>query len=477
MPYFGYSRYPMNVRTRSIFDFTSWAFSSPSGWARNRSSSSCSFCCASRRPLLEALLAGARLEVPDVAEDDRHERRGTFAPARPRDVDLADATHAVRVEPALDGVSRLAPARDLGQLVQEALVLHALQKGHHLRMRTDRVGDVQERQSHLRRDVVRDGLRERVGGVLLAEQRQQLLVEPRGGIHRRHPHLIAPRIEQEPPQLLDVREDEIEQRSSGSRPDVALQGGDRGLGTLDQLDDDGWIGFDRGWRRRRGGRRAGGWPGGILVRERRNEVTAVEDGLQCVPDQRIALAHDLQEAGSRRWRGEARRDIDEQPPACLDHRRPGRQQEEGEPEGPHRIGHHLAMTDGDVDVVLAVAGLRYREQGGDRPALDDLESIVVKAPFDVLRTAEVRLDPPPESDKLDDLCVRQGRLAPPLRLDRLFPRVRPSARQRRQAASRRSPDRRSLRPGPCRHHRSPGRRPVPRRGRSLPPRRRSCGCP
>ncbi len=50
MPYFGYSRYPMKVRTRSIIRLVSSAFRSPSGKARKRSSSSCSFSCASCRP-------------------------------------------------------------------------------------------------------------------------------------------------------------------------------------------------------------------------------------------------------------------------------------------------------------------------------------------------------------------------------------------------------------------------------------------
>ena len=48
-----------------------------------------------------------------------------------------------------------------------------------------------------------------------------------------------------------------------------------------------------------GGRRAGAagrWPAWGLVGERRDEVAAIEDGLQRVPDQRIALPHDLQEA-------------------------------------------------------------------------------------------------------------------------------------------------------------------------------------
>src|ERR1700685_4022309 len=38
-------------------------------------------------------------------------------------------------------------------------------------------------------------------------------------------------------------------------------------------------------------------PAGTRVRERRDEIAAVEDGLQGVPDQRIASAHDVQKAG------------------------------------------------------------------------------------------------------------------------------------------------------------------------------------
>src|SRR5207253_11029072 len=66
-------------------------------------------------PLLEAPLAGARLEVLDVAEDHGQERSGAFAPPRPRDVDLADAAHAVLVEPGPAGLSLLPPSRALGQ--------------------------------------------------------------------------------------------------------------------------------------------------------------------------------------------------------------------------------------------------------------------------------------------------------------------------------------------------------------------------
>ncbi len=59
---------------------------------------------------------------------------------------------------------------------------------------------------------------------------------------------------------------------------------------LDQLGDDGRIGLDR-----RGALPPGGGRPGPLVRERRDEVAAVEEGLQRVPDQRIGSPHHRQE--------------------------------------------------------------------------------------------------------------------------------------------------------------------------------------
>ena len=161
-------------------------------------------------------------------------------------------------------------------------------------------------------------------------------------------------------------------------------------------------------------------PRGALVRERRDEVAAVEDGLQRVPDQRIGLPEQLQEAGAARRRRQALGDVDEQPPAGLVHRRRGRQLPDGEPERLHGVGHHLLVTDGDVDVVLAVVGRGDGEQRRDRPALDDLEAVVDQAPFDVLRAAEVRFDPPAQLREPHDLRIRQRRLLLPRRLDRPF---------------------------------------------------------
>ena len=74
-------------------------------------------------------------------------------------------------------------------------------------------------------------------------------------------------------------------------------------------------------------------------------------------------------------------------------------------------------------MVLPVVHHRDGEQRGDRPALDDVEVLADQAPFDVLRAAEVRFDPPAELHQPHDLRIRQHRLPLPLRLDRPFPRA------------------------------------------------------
>ena len=149
------------------------------------------------------------------------------------------------------------------------------------------------------------GLRERVSRVLLAQPRLQLVVEPPRGLHRRHEHLMALRIEQDPPQFLDVRLDEVEQLVSGLRPDVAFQSGDGCLTAPDELGDDGRIGLDRIWR---GAKQR---PGRTLVRERPDEAVTLEDGLQRVAGQRIRSPQGLQEAGAAPRRGQPLGDVDE----------------------------------------------------------------------------------------------------------------------------------------------------------------------
>src|SRR4029450_10661344 len=110
---------------------------------------------------------------------------------------------------------------------------------------------------------------------------------------------MALRIEQDPPQLLDVRPDEVEQRLSGLRPDVAFRGGDGCLAARNQLGKDGRIGLDRS------GCAAKQWPGGTLARERPDEAVALEDDLQRVPGQRIGSPPGPQDGGAAAPRGPA----------------------------------------------------------------------------------------------------------------------------------------------------------------------------
>jgi len=199
--------------------------------------------------LFEAPLGLAWREVPDVVEDQRHERGGALAPAWPGDVDLADASHAVLLEVGPDRFLRFPPARELRQLVQEGLVLatlvrDVLQEPHDVRMRANHVRDVQQRQPHLRRDVAGGGQRERVGRVLLAHPRLQLLVEPPRGLHPRHDRPMAQRIAEDSLVVLEGLQQKVEQLWPGLRLDVALPGGDRGPVALDQLGDDRRIGVD-----------------------------------------------------------------------------------------------------------------------------------------------------------------------------------------------------------------------------------------
>src|SRR5438105_749761 len=77
---------------------------------------------------------------------------------------------------------------------------------------------------------------------------------------------MAPRIEQDPLQLLDVRPDEVEQRLSRLRPDVAFQGGDRRRAAPDQLRDHGRLALARG------SRPATQWPRWTPARQRPYEA-------------------------------------------------------------------------------------------------------------------------------------------------------------------------------------------------------------
>ena len=67
--------------------------------------------------------------------------------------------------------------------------------------------------------------------------------------------------------------------------------------------------------RRHAGARPGPSSGSDGMKSPRSRMVS-----QRVPDQRIASSHDLQEAGSARWRRQVRGDIDEQPPTGHVHR-------------------------------------------------------------------------------------------------------------------------------------------------------------
>ena len=226
---------------------------------------------------------------------------------------------------------------------------------------------------------------------------------------------MALRIEEDPLQLLDVRQDEVDQGRSGLGSDVAPQRGDGRLRARDEPGDDGRIGLERG------GSTTGRRTDLTLVGDRRDEVVAFQDGLQRVPDQRIAPPHDFQEACTAGRGHQALGDVDEEPPAGLVHPRESGQLPHGDPQGLHGVGHHLVMTDGDEDVVPSVVGHRNGEQCGDRPALDDMELVIGQAPFDVLGASEVRFYAPSQPGEPDHLRIRQRRLILPRHVDRLFP--------------------------------------------------------
>ena len=104
---------------------------------------------------------------------------------------------------------------------QEPVAVRLVQEGDHVGVRTDRIRHVEEGESHLRRDVVGHGLRERVDGVLLAQPGLHLLVDPLRGVDGDPDDLKALWIEHDPLQLRDVRGDEVEESRSRHGPDVA----------------------------------------------------------------------------------------------------------------------------------------------------------------------------------------------------------------------------------------------------------------
>ena len=91
-----------------------------------------------------------------------------------------------------------------------------LEEPDDVRMRANQVRDVQEREPHLRRDVAGGRQRERVGRVLLAQPRLQMLVEPPRGLHPRHDRPVAQRIAEDSFVLIEGLQQRVEQRWPGT---------------------------------------------------------------------------------------------------------------------------------------------------------------------------------------------------------------------------------------------------------------------
>lgn len=162
--------------------------------------------------LLELSPTLARREHLHVAEDQRDQRRRCFGPTCPRDVELAGAAHAVLVEERGDPRERFGATLERSEPVEERFVVCVLEIRDDLRMRTDYVGDIEQRETHLGRVVVRRRLRQRIGGVRIAEPLLHVLVDPRGRAHRCADRGAALWFEQVFLQLLQVLQDELEQR-------------------------------------------------------------------------------------------------------------------------------------------------------------------------------------------------------------------------------------------------------------------------
>jgi hypothetical protein len=170
------------------------------------------------------------------------------------------------------------------------------------------------------------------------------------------------------------------------------------------------IGRDR--LRRLQARHGGGLRGAGIVGGDRRDEAAVQHGAQRVADQRVRSSEAVDEAVPGGRGGEDGGDVDEQPAARLGHRPRGRELPDREPERRHRVGEHLLVADRDVDAVAVIGGGGQREQGRDRPALDDLEAGVVETPLDVLRPAEPRLDVAAELRERTGLVIGEQRSGP-----------------------------------------------------------------
>jgi hypothetical protein len=174
---------------------------------------------------------------------------GPLAPARPGDVDLTDAAHAVPVEPGADGLAapRGRPRRRAARpgsrrpsTLQQATTAGCGRITSATSSRASPISEV---------TLCANGARERVGRVLLAQPRLQPVVEPPARLDPRHEHLVAPRIEQHRCSSWMSARMKSSSAAPDLRPDVApSRPRGRRLAALDQLADERRVGLDRRWR-------------------------------------------------------------------------------------------------------------------------------------------------------------------------------------------------------------------------------------
>src|SRR5215218_4627450 len=396
MPYFGYSRYPANVLTRSIVRLVSSAFCSPSGRPRRRSSSSCSFFKASCRPCSKRRWAapGAKfLMLPRIS--------GTSVVGRSLQRGLVMSISPTQRMPYLSSQARMASRASLPPASPGSSSRKSSSSTCSRNATTSGCGRITSATSSSASPI---------SDVTLwgtdCVSVSAAFFSPSQSCSRSLSHQVAsiPAI-----MACMVRGSNWTRLSSWMSARMKSSSADPDFVRMSRLAApmEAWL------RSISSVTRAGSVsieaappPGGALVRSLPDEVTAVEDGLQRVPDKRVGLPQHRHEIGTTRRRSQDLGDVNEQPPAGLVHGSACRQLPEGEPEGHHGVGHHLLMPDGDVDAVLSVAGRGDGEQCGDRPALDDLEVLVDQAPFDVLGAAEVRFDPASQLGEPHDLRIR-----------------------------------------------------------------------
>src|SRR5687768_10322751 len=100
------------------------------------------------------MFAGTRLKVLDISENRRDKGSRFLAPTTSRDIYFPGTSHSIFVEKSLYSISCFAATIKLDQLLQEAVVFYVLQILNYLQIRANHVRDIQERQTHLRSNIV-----------------------------------------------------------------------------------------------------------------------------------------------------------------------------------------------------------------------------------------------------------------------------------------------------------------------------------